>query len=239
MIKYASNSVLATMISFSNEIAGLCTALGGVDAVDVMDGVHASAYFTTRQSGKKPVKATITSFLSAGCGFGGSCLPKDVRALAAQGNDYDLPMDMLNSVITINQGQPSHLVNLIKKQLPILMHVRIAILGLAFKPDTDDVRESPSFPIIRLLRDEGATLTAYDPIANSNAQAHLADVDMDFADSMQGAIVDAEVVIILTAWDEFRSLPNMIQSSNPQALVVDGRRILNKHAIQRYVGIGL
>ncbi len=240
MIKYASNALLATMISFSNEIAGLCSALGGVDIVDVMKGVHASAYLTTRRGeAEAPIVAAISSFLGAGCGFGGSCLPKDVKALAAQGADNGLPMSLLNSVIEVNLGQPAKMLALIQDHYPTLDGVRVAVLGLAFKPDTDDVRESPAVPVIRLLVDQGATVLAYDPIAVANAKPLLANLGVQFATNLDQAISGADVVVLITAWDEFRSLPERLNKLAKPPLVVDGRRILDKQDVQRYAGIGL
>lgn len=238
MIKYASNSVLATMISFSNEIASLCSALGGVDVVDVMKGVHASLYFTSRNAGSDPVRAGITSFLEAGCGFGGSCLPKDVKALAAQGQDCGLPMQMLNSVLAVNQAQPDRVIALIRKHYESLSNLNVAILGLAFKPDTDDVRESPAFPIVRQLHGHGASITAYDPIAMENARAMLADVPVKYAESMPEAVHRADVIVLVTAWEEFLSLPRLLNDGDSEPLIVDGRRILKKHEFARYEGIG-
>jgi UDPglucose 6-dehydrogenase len=148
MIKYASNSVLATLISFSNEIAGLRTALGGVD--NVMRGVHLARDFTTRLPDGRAIAAPITSFLEAGCGFGGSCLPKDVAALAAQGREANASMRLLSAVLEINRGQPRRMLELLSRHFPSLNGVRVTVLGLAFKPDTDNVRESPALPIVRL-----------------------------------------------------------------------------------------
>ena len=151
MIKYASNAMLATMISFSNEIARLCSAVGGVDAIDVMRGVHQAWYFTTRR-GEEKITAGITSFLEPGCGFGGSCLPKDVTALIGQGREKGLAMNLLQSVLDVNRGQPDEIMRLIGRHFASLRDVPVAVLGIAFKPDTDDVRESPAFPIIRKLK---------------------------------------------------------------------------------------
>lgn len=240
MIKYSSNALLATMISFSNEVASLCSALGGIDVVDVMKGVHASAYLTTRRDeAGPPVVAAISSFLGAGCGFGGSCLPKDVKALAAQGVELGLPMSMLNSVIEVNLGQPGRMIDLIKDHYPDIRGLRVAVLGLAFKPDTDDVRESPAFPVIRLLANQGATIVAYDPFAIANAKRALDSIDVQFAADLEEAVRSADVVMLITAWEEFKSLPRLLDSMTKQPLVVDGRRILNKGDVKRYVGIGL
>ncbi len=236
MIKYASNAALATMISFANEFGRLCSTLGDVDVRDVMRGVHASTYFTTRLPDGTPVKAAITSFLEAGCGYGGSCLPKDVTALVAQGRDHGLPMSMLASVLEINAGQPGEVLRLVHKHVPDLKGVRVAVLGIAFKPDTDDVRESPAFPIIRLLRQEGAIVSAYDPIARPAGHPGLAGVQL--VQSMREALEGAAIVVLVTRWSEFQQLPGVLREMGSTPLVVDGRRVLEPSAFRAYEGIG-
>lgn len=235
MIKYASNAVLATMISFSNEIARLAAAVGQIDAVDVMRGVHASSYFTSRRAAE-PVVAGITSFLLPGCGFGGSCLPKDVTALLGQGKAYGVPLPMLQSVLDINRGQVDETLRLIAKHKPNLHDVSVAVLGIAFKPDTDDVRETPAFPIIRRLRAAGARITAYDPIARPADHEDLRDVVM--ADSLAQAVQSAEVVLLVTRWKEFEQLGALLRGRTPQPLVVDGRRMLDPGAFEKFEAIG-
>ena len=235
MIKYASNAVLATMISFSNEIARLCTAVGDVDVVDVMRGVHQAAYFTTRR-GNESVTAPITSFLEAGCGFGGSCLPKDVTALIGQGREKGLSLNLLQSVLDINRGQPDEMMRLIGRHFASLMDVPVTVLGIAFKPDTDDVRESPAFPIIRKLKAQGARVTAYDPVARPADHEDLAGVTL--AQSLHEAVADAEVVVLVTRWTEFSQLASVLNELGRRPLVVDGRRVLDPAAFALYEGIG-
>lgn len=233
MIKYASNAVLATMISFSNEIARLCSAVGGVDAIEVMRGVHQAGYFTSRRNGEATT-AAITSFLEAGCGFGGSCLPKDVTALIGQGQSYDLPMPLLRSVLEVNRGQIDEMLRLVARHHADLKGVAVTVLGLAFKPDTDDVRESPAFPLIERLRAAGARITAYDPVARPKDHPALASVRI--AGSLQDAVRDAQIILLVTRWPQFRELPHMLAGRAP--LVVDGRRLLQPEAFERYEGIG-
>ena len=235
MIKYASNAVLATMISFSNEIARLCTAVGGVDAVDVMAGVHQACYFTTRRGNEK-ITAGITSFLEPGCGFGGSCLPKDVTALIGQGREKGLALDLLRSVLDINRSQSDEIIRLIGKHFASLRDVPVAVLGIAFKPDTDDVRESPAFPIIRKLKARGARLTAYDPVARPVDHEDMLDVTL--AESLQEAVAGAEIVVLVTRWSEFKSLRDVLAMTGRRPLVVDGRRVLDPESFARYEGIG-
>jgi UDPglucose 6-dehydrogenase/GDP-mannose 6-dehydrogenase len=234
MIKYASNSLLATMISFSNEIARLCTAVGDVDVVDVMRGVHQSLYLTTRQSGREPVTASIASFLEAGCGFGGSCLPKDVTALAAQGEQLGVRTAMLRATLEVNAGQPDELIALLQRHFNSLSDVPVTVLGLAFKPDTDDLRESPAFPVIRRLRAAGARITAFDPVARPGNHPDLEGVRL--ADSLEESVQGAQAVVLVTRWAEFNRLPQLLAGS--KVLVVDGRRVLDRNAFGAYEGIG-
>lgn len=235
MIKYASNAVLATMISFSNEIARLCTATGGVDAIDVMRGVHEAAYFTVRRNGET-FKAPITSFLEPGCGFGGSCLPKDVTALLGRGAEKGLELNLLKSVLDINRGQPDEMMRLIGRHFASLNDVRVTVLGLAFKPDTDDLRETPAFPIIRRLKAQGARVTAFDPIAHPVEHEDLRDVTL--AQSLRDAVAGAEIVVLVTRWAEFSELTGVLKDLNCDPLVVDGRRMLDPTSFAHYEGIG-
>ncbi len=236
MIKYASNAVLATMISFSNEIARLCSSVGGVDAIEVMRGVHQACYFTTRR-GAERITAGITSFLEPGCGFGGSCLPKDVTALIGQGRDQGLSMPLLQSVLDINRGQPDEILRLIARHYPSLHDVSVAVLGIAFKPDTDDVRESPAFPILRKLKAQGARLTAYDPVARPVDHADL--VGVTLAGSLPESVSRAQIVVLVTRWAEFGGLRDVLAAAGNRPLVVDGRRMLDPRTFERYEGIGL
>jgi UDPglucose 6-dehydrogenase/GDP-mannose 6-dehydrogenase len=239
MIKYASNALLATMISFSNELANLCTALQEVDIVDVLQGVHLSRYLRVQLPHGESYAPDIRSFLGAGCGFGGSCLPKDVKALVAHGVQAGVDMQLLEAVLRINEQQPRRMLQLIKKHFPALRGVRVAILGLAFRPDTNDMRESPAIPIIRLLLQEGAVIQAYDPAAAQEATQIFANDEVRVAPSLRDVLRGAEVVVLVTRWDEFQQLPALLQSMASPPLVVDGRRMLAKQAFAHYEGIGV
>jgi UDPglucose 6-dehydrogenase/GDP-mannose 6-dehydrogenase len=238
MIKYASNALLAAMISFSNELADLCSALGTVDAKDVMAGVHESAYLNTG-AGSARARAPITSFLEAGCGFGGSCLPKDVSALVAHGAAHGVDMRVLRSVLDVNRARPDRVVQGIQAHVPSLKGKSVSVLGLAFKPDTDDVRESPAFPIIERLLDEGADVTAFDPVATEPARRVLAGTPIRYAETLTDALQNADVVVLVTRWREFAEVPALLARLGRTPLVFDGRRMLDKNAVDRYDGIGL
>jgi UDPglucose 6-dehydrogenase len=238
-IKYASNALLATMISFANEIADLCSAEGGIDAMDVMRGVHAARYLTPRATEAGAVRAPITAFLEPGCGFGGSCLPKDVSALAAHGRSLGTPMPLLEAVLQVNERRSEELLARLRLHLPVLQGSRVAVLGLAFKPDTDDVRESPAIPVIERLLDAGASVTVHDPAA-------LEQLDRLFAGraraaaSLEDAVEDVDAVVIVTRWEEYERLPSVLEARDgAQPVVVDGRRMLDKASVARYDGIGL
>ena len=237
MIKYVSNSVLATMISFSNEIANLCSALGGVDVAEVMRGVHHARYFTTTLEDGRRVKAPISAFLWAGCGYGGSCLPKDTKALSAHGSAHGSPMPLLDAVIQTNQAQPARMIALLEKHFPTLRGLRVALLGLAFKEDTDDMRESPAIPIARLLVERGAHVVAYDSIAGDAARAVLP-AGIRYVGSLDQALADVDAALLVTRWPEFNRLPELLAKRADAPLLIDGRRMIDPHSVPKYEGIG-
>lgn len=237
MIKYTSNSLLATLISFSNEIGNLCATVG-VDVVDAMHGVHLDRRFSPiLASGERIYPASLT-YLAAGCGFGGSCFPKDVKALIAYGNKAGSPMVLLQSVIDINGAQPQRMLDLLKEQYPSLEGVKVAVLGMAFKPGTDDIRESPSLPVTDILVSEGALVSAFDPIARHEAEERFGS-SVRFSDGLEGAIEGADAILVMTRWKEFERLPELVLRMEHTPLVIDGRRMLAKDSVPRYLGIGL
>jgi len=239
MIKYASNALLATMISFSNEVANLCEGVGGIDAADVMTAIHLSKYLTSSLPTGERVAPSIVSFLWPGCGFGGSCLPKDVKALIAHGARAARPMPLLEAVIRVNERQPQQIVRLLRKHFPSLDGLRIAVLGLAFRPGTSDMRESPAIPIIEALLAANAQVHAFDPAATHEAMMLLSHPYLTICDDLAAAVRDRQAVVLLTRWEQFSALPELLATLDPQPLFVDGRRMLDKHRIARYEGIGL
>lgn len=239
MIKYTANSLLATLISFSNEIGNLCAALGDVDVVEVMEGVHKDNRFSPIMQNGERVTPGFISYLAAGCGFGGSCFPKDVKALIAHGKAAGNSMQLLDSVIEINEKQPGKVIELLHKHFSSLKDRRISILGLAFKPGTDDMRESPAIPIVHHLLNEGSKIQAYDPVARQEAEKIFGNHQIVYKDDLFESIDGAEAVILLTSWAEFYQVPDIIRSRKPQPLFIDGRRMLSKKNFSRYEGIGL
>lgn len=148
-------------------------------------------------------------------------------------------MQILDSVIAVNEKQPARLITLLQKHYPDLKGVKVAVLGYAFKPGTDDIRESPALPVTQTLLDAGAVVQGYDPIAQHEAQKVFGEGTVTFCPDVDTAIAGAQAIIIITRWAEFKALPEMIASLDPQPVVIDGRRMLDKHSVAIYEGIGL
>jgi UDPglucose 6-dehydrogenase/GDP-mannose 6-dehydrogenase len=197
-----------------------------------------SEYLSSNADGKRH-KAKITSFLNPGCGFGGSCLPKDVKALVAQGQGYGLPMGLLEQVIQVNQGQPQRLLDILKHRMQDLQGRTIGVLGLAFKEGTDDMRESPAIPVIDGLLSAGADVITFDPIAMPMAHKVLPD-DVKYAEGLQELVLEADALLLTTRCSEFLELPDLLKElGREDLLVVDGRRFIDKNSVANYDGIGL
>src|SRR5690606_33060014 len=181
MIKYTSNAFMATMISFSNEIARICDGIGELDAAEVFKGLHLMKHLTRREPDGQLKTASASSFLWAGCGFGGSCFPKDVKAIAAHADHRGVATPLLDAVLETNRTQPQRMLALLRNELPELRGRRVTVLGVAFKPGTDDVRESPALPIVAALAQEGAQVVVHDPIALETGRKGLAEHGVDVA----------------------------------------------------------
>lgn len=212
MIKYAANSMLATRISFMNDIANLCE-LVGADANMVRKGIG-----TDTRIGKK--------FLYPGCGYGGSCFPKDVKALIKSAEQAGYDMRVLRAVEEVNAAQKEVLFHKLSRHFDgDLQGKRIALWGLAFKPETDDMREAPALVLIDLIRKAGASVRVYDPIAMDECRRRLGD-NVEYATDMYDAAVDADALLLVTEWKQFRmpSLP-VLRRTMRRPLIIDGRNI--------------
>ncbi len=238
-IKYAANSLLATMISFSNEIGNLCSAVGGVDVVEVMQGVHLDKRFSPFTASGDRITPGFLSYLEAGCGFGGSCLPKDLKALTAYARKLGDRMEILEAAIRVNVAQPQKVVDLLKKHFPKIEGIRVSVLGIAFKPGTDDIRESPAISVIESLLSQGAIVKLYDPYAQKEAQKYFSQNKLLFCNDLTDALDGVEAAIIITRWSEFEAIPRLLADRENPPIVVDGRRMLDKHSVSIYEGIGL
>jgi UDPglucose 6-dehydrogenase len=241
MIKYASNSILATQISMVNELANVASAIGGIDIYEVMAGVHADKRWSPILADGQRVKPGIISYLWPGCGFGGSCFPKDVQALRSKAQDAGVEPRVLSSVLAVNDDQPHQIVNILKSALNSLAGQRVLVLGLAFKPDTDDVRESASRKVLEDLVSERAVVLAHDPLALENARNAWSDLAVEYVSEWESQIPKAQIVIVVTRWAEYlklRAAP--LQEQLRGKVVFDARRFFNKHDFPgaRYLGIG-
>ncbi len=227
--KYAANSYLATRITFMNELANFCEAVGA-DVDMIRKGMG-----TDNRIGKR--------FLFPGIGYGGSCFPKDVNALIKTGKDYNNELQILSVVDKVNKAQKLVLVNKVLKHFNgDLKGKHFAVWGLSFKPNTDDMREAPSIIIINKLLDLGATITAYDPAAMDNAKYYLKD-RIDYCDDQYDAIKQADALLILTEWNEFRN-PDFDEIKNrmKESVIFDGRNIFSLDKMKeinfKYYSIG-
>lgn len=216
MIKYASNAFLATKISFINEIGNLCKRLG-IDSYEVADGMG----YDDRIERK---------FLNSGIGYGGSCFPKDVKAIIAKGKKTGLKMETLDAVESVNREQPHKVVDMLREKIPRLKGKTIAVLGLAFKPGTDDIREAPSLLIVPELLKSGASVKAYDPKAAENFKKEFPDVK--YYASAEAAIEGADACLLLTEWDEFKKLADEDFKRMRGDVIIEGRKILNLESVE-------
>ncbi len=227
MIKLASNAYLATRISFINEIANVCEEVGA-DVGEVARGMGLDERIGPH-------------FLRPGIGFGGSCFPKDVNALKLLAGNSGYHFQLLNSVIEVNELQKRRVVSKLTKHLGSLVGKRIALLGLAFKPDTDDMREASSLVLSARLRGEGAEVVAYDPVAMSNARSLLPGVEM--RDTAQAALAESDAAVLVTEWSEFREIDwTAAADQMRRPLLIDGRNFLDADTLRSagflYEGIG-
>jgi UDPglucose 6-dehydrogenase len=227
MIKLASNAFLATKISFINEIANVCEEVGA-DVGEVARGMGLD-------------QRIGSSFLRAGIGYGGSCFPKDVSALKMLAGNTGYHFQLLNAVIEVNELQKRRVVGKLEKHLGPLLGKRVALLGLAFKPDTDDMREASSLVLASRLQGEGAEVVAYDPVAGRRAGELLPAVEM--AGSALDALAGVDAAILVTEWREFAELDWAEAGSRmARRLIVDGRNFLDPATLRdagfEYEGIG-
>lgn len=229
LTKYAANAMLATRISFMNEIANLCDDVGA-DIDQIRRGIGSDSRIGPH-------------FLFAGIGYGGSCFPKDVKALMNTGRDAGHAMEILSAVESVNDQQKSLLARRVMERLgDNLSGKTVALLGLAFKPDTDDMREAPSLTLVRKLLRAGATVVGYDPVAQQTARAELG-TKLRYANTWQDAVAGADAVLLVTEWAQFRAISATdLAGATACRVVFDGRNIWSAQAFRvagfEYHGVG-
>jgi len=221
MIKYAANAFLAAKISLINEIGNICKKLG-IDTYEVAEGIGHD-------------KRIGRAFLDSGAGFGGSCFPKDVKALIAKAKELGYEPKIMEEVLEVNKKQPLKMVELVKKRLPKLEGKTIAVLGLAFKAGTDDVRESPAIPVIKSVLKEGVKVKVYDPEAMKNMKKIFQDIE--YCKNLGECLKGSDACLILTDWEEFKNLGDSDFSGMRNKIIIEGRKVLDKKKNGDFEGI--
>ncbi|MCP8317161.1 MAG: UDP-glucose/GDP-mannose dehydrogenase family protein [archaeon] len=228
LIKYTNNAFLATKVSFINSIANLCQKIPDADVKVVAESIGLD-----RRIGRL--------FLNAGLGWGGSCFLKDLRALTAHVKGLDTELPIIEASMKVNEDQPLIAISLAHNLVGKLKRKRVSVLGLSFKPNTDDMREAVSVKVINALLKEGAYVVVHDPRALENAKKIFGD-KVRYEERVRDCLMDSECCIIVTEWDEYKALkPNDFQRYMKNPAVVDGRRIYNPEEFKliKYTAVGL
>jgi UDPglucose 6-dehydrogenase len=229
LIKYSANAFLAMKISFANEISGLCEKVGA-DVKQVAEGIGLDY-----RIGK--------AFLNAGVGWGGSCFGKDVSALMQVAKEYSYPTSLLEATVAVNDRQRLVVIKKLQEELKILKGRTVGLMGLSFKPNTDDLRDAPALTIARQLLKMGASVKAYDPVSNAVCQKLHGDLDLVYADSVEELAGDCDALVLVTEWDDFKKADwKKIAKLMRWPLVIDGRNALNEDELRScgitYRGVG-
>lgn len=241
MIKYTNNAFLATLISFSNEVANISEEVSGIDSFEVMSALIKDKRITTTINNQKIIPG-IAEYLAPGCGFGGSCFPKDVSAIVGFASGIGAKTPILDAVLSVNNERSDKIISLSKKILLNFNDKKIAVLGLAFKPDTDDMRSSPAIEIIKKLQTLNCKISAYDPKVNEDSLYTMGITDIHIADDIESCLNGADLAILLTKWTEFSKIDGVFlrkHMKNPK--IIDGRGFLDKNKFENntYYKIGL
>jgi len=229
MIKYANNCLLATQISAVNELANISSAIKNIDIMEVVKGVHSDKRWNPINSEGDRVFPEILTYLIPGCGFGGSCLPKDLKALQSQSKDYGVEPRVLEAVIKTNEQQPSQVTKLLGESLVNLKDKSILVLGLAFKPGTEDIRESVSINIIQDLLKQNCSVYAHDPLAMENTKREFENQKgIQFIEDWENSIEEVDAVVIATRWEEYRNLSSSeVKQKMKNKILLDARRLFS------------
>lgn len=227
--KYSANAFLALKVSFINEVAGLCEKVGA-NVMEVARAVGADTRIGSR-------------FLNAGVGWGGSCFPKDTAALLRTAGEYAYEMPIVAAAREVNEARRQAIVDKLQHSLKVIRGRTVAVLGVAFKPNTDDVRDSPAIAIIRRLSERGASIRAHDPVARTNGEREMVGLDVTFRDDPYEAAKDAEAILVATAWDDYRGLDlARLAQGMRHPVMVDGVNLydpdLAESAGFQYTGVG-
>ena len=228
LIKYTNNAFFSMLISFSNEIANISEKIPGVDSYRILKALISDKRITSRIDNEKIVP-TLESYLVPGCGFGGSCFPKDVEAILDFANKNEVKTPLLKAVLDINSERPNKMVLLSESILGTLENKKISILGLTFKPETDDLRSSPALDAIEILLKKNAKIFAFDPILKSKPNLIELPDECNICLSINDALKDSDIAMIFTKWSEFKLLDSkLLKKLMKNPIIIDGRGFLEK-----------
>lgn len=227
MMKYVNNTLLATLISSVNEYSNIAREIGKIDFKKVMKGVYLDNRWSPLIDNQKKLFPKILDYLKPGSGYGGSCFPKDVKALSSLSKGISIPSKIIDAVITVNEEQPKQLLKMLKNKVNNLLDKNLLILGLSFKPDTDDVRESISLKIINLLNNEVSSMSAHDPIAIENTKKSIdSSIDISYVNDWKKAAMNADIIIIATNWSIYKSIEKL-ETSLSDKIIFDTKSLLD------------
>ena len=228
LIKYTNNAFFSMLISFSNEIANISEKISGVDPYEILNALVLDKRITSIVNNEKIVP-NLASYLIPGCGFGGSCFPKDVQAILDYANKHEIHTPLLKAILNINAERPNKMVLLSEFVLGELKDKKISILGLTFKPETDDLRSSPALDAIQILLEKGANVFAFDPILKSKPNSTKLLQNCTVCTTIEDALKDSDVAMIFTKWPEFKSLDSkFLKQFMKNPIIIDGRGFLDK-----------
>ena len=228
LIKYTNNAFFSMLISFSNEIANISEKIPGVDPYNILKALISDKRITSKIN-KEKIIPSLESYLIPGCGFGGSCFPKDVQALLDYSNKNNVDTPLLKAILDINAERPNKMVLLAESILSTLKNKKVSILGLTFKPDTDDLRSSPALDAINILLKKDAKVFAFDPILKSKPDMIKLPSGCNLCYNLEDALKNSDIAMIFTKWEEFKFLNSELLKqfmSNP--IIIDGRGFLEK-----------
>jgi UDPglucose 6-dehydrogenase/GDP-mannose 6-dehydrogenase len=228
MIKYSNNTLLACLISMNNELANLAFELGNINYNDVIKGVISDKRWSPIID-KTRITPTITTYFTPGAGFGGSCFPKDVQAIRAQGEYLGLSMNMTDAVLSVNDIQHYRVLHYLKKYFGKLTDKKILLLGLAFKPDTDDIRESSALKILSVLLENNCQVKAHDPISMPNTKKEFNNSNLEFIENWREEINNVDAIIIGTNWPEYKDIKD-----KTNVLIFDSKQLFSIDEVKNH-----
>ena len=232
LIKYANNSFFSMLISFSNEIANISEKIPNVDPFQVLHALISDKRITSKRNDQK-ITPDMVEYLIPGCGFGGSCFPKDVKAILNYANEKNISTPLLKAVLDINDERPKKMISLCESILGSLENKKISLLGLTFKPETDDIRSSPALIAIDLLKNKNAKISIFDPLIKKNNSHLKLPNNSQLCESLTESIQDSEAALIFTKWDEFKKLDgDLLTKHMKRPVIIDGRGYLDKTKFQ-------